>query len=167
MQSTFVFQQPNIEQRLRALRRANFQLIELELYNYRWSRQMLAQALRELDLIADSTVMAPPPDEDRVQTSRYLSDIVAERAEELMRERRHTVAVLQETARRLDAIEYMLRRLEQDPEPAKKRLVELRYFEGRLTDEAIQQELGISARTLRRWRREAVEVVAGRLGLLV
>jgi len=167
MQSTFVFQQPNIEQRLRALRRANFQLIELELYNYRWSRQMLAQALRELDLIADSTVMALPPDEDRVQTSRYLSDIVAERAEELMRERRHTVAVLQETARRLDAIEYMLRRLEQDPEPAKKRLVELRYFEGRLTDEAIQQELGISARTLRRWRREAVEVVAGRLGLLV
>lgn len=167
MQSTFVFQQSNIEQRLRALRRANFQLIELELYNYRWSRQMLAQALRELDLIADSTVMAPPPDEDRVQTSRYLSDIVAERAEELMRERRHTVAVLQETARRLDAIEYMLRRLEQDPEPAKKRLVELRYFEGRLTDEAIQQELGISARTLRRWRREAVEVVAGRLGLLV
>lgn len=142
-------------------------MIELELYNYRWSRQMLAQALRELDLIADSTVMAPPLDEERVQTSRYPSDIVAERAEELMRERRHTVAVLQETARRLDAVEYMLRRLEQDSEPAKKRLVELRYFEGRLTDEAIRQELGISESTFRRWRREAVEIVAERLGLIV
>lgn len=72
---------------------------------------MLAQALREVNIVADSTVMPASIDEARVQTSWYLHDIVAQRAEELMRERRPTVAVLQETARRLDAIQYMLRRL--------------------------------------------------------
>lgn len=167
MRSAIATQEPNIDRRLRALRRANFRMIEQELYNYRWSRQMLAQALKELNVVADSTVMSAPTDEDRVQTSCYLADIVSQRAEELMRERAYTVAVLTETARRLDAIDYMLRRLEQDVEKGKKRLVEMRYFEGRLTDEAIQEELGISARTFRRWRREAVEIVAQRLGLLV
>jgi len=167
--------EPTIEQRLRALRRANAKMIEQELYHYRWSRTMLATALRELDLLADSTVMPSPPDQDRVQTSRYLSDIVAERAERLMDERRYTVAVLYETARRLDAIEWMLRRLDADV----RRFVEMKWIgvwekdaggrerERRYEDAEIEKALGVSSRTLRRWKQEVVGMVAGRLGLLV
>lgn len=160
-------QQPNVERRLRALRRANFRMIEAELYNYRWSKSILAQALRELNVMADSTVMAAPTDEPRVQTSWYLNDIVFHRAEELIKQQRYTAAALRETARRLEAIEYMLRRLDQDPEKNKRRLIEMRYFDGRLSDEAIRQELAISESTFRRWRREAVELVAERLGVVV
>ena len=155
---------PNIDQRLRQLRRANAKLIELELYNYRWSREMLARALENLNLVADSTVLSPPPNEARVQTSRYLADIVAKRAAELLEERRYTVAVLQETARRLEAIEYMLKQLD---EP-RRRFVELKWFnEKRVDDKEIEKALGISSRTLRRWKRDAIEIVASRLGLLV
>jgi len=156
---------PNIDQRLRQLRRANAKLIELELYNYRWSREMLARALENLNLVADSTVLSPPPNEARVQTSRYLADIVAKRAAELLEERRYTVAVLQETARRLDAIEYMVRRLKVDA-PRKAEAIERIYFQGE-AEEEVRKVLNVTDRTIRRWKREAVEIVADRLGLLV
>lgn len=164
MQPMTITRESTAGDRLRSLRRANFRMIEAELYNYRWSRKMLVQVLRELNLVADSTVMAPPLDEDRVQTSRYFADIVAQRAEELANERAYTVAVLQETARRLEAIEYMLKQLD---EP-RRRFVELKWFnEKRVDDKEIEKALGISSRTLRRWKRDAIEIVASRLGLLV
>jgi|SRR5690625_2470333 len=153
--------------RLRSLKRANVRMIETELYNYHHSKQLLANSLKELNVIADSTVVTMPPDEDRVQSSGYLSDIVASRAGELATMRTYTIAVLTETARRLDAIDYMLQRLKVDPEPKKIEAIQKRYFENRLTDEGIQMELGISESTLRRWRRSAIEIVASRLGLLV
>lgn len=156
---------PKIDQRLRALRRANTKLIELELYNYKWSKKMLAEALKELELVADSTVLAPPLNEERVQTSRYFADIVARRAEALWEERRYTIAVLQETARRLDAIEYMVRRLRADA-PRKAEAIERIYFEGE-AEEKVREALGVTDRTIRRWKRDAVEIVASRLGLLV
>lgn len=164
---SMVMTKQNGARRLNGLRRANFRTIEAELYNYHHSRQLLAEYLKELDVIADSTVVTMPADEDRVQSSNYLSDIVATRAGELAAMKEYTVAVLLETARRLDAIDYMLRRLKVDPEPRKLEAIQKRYFENRFTDEGIQMELGVSERTLRRWRREAIEIVAARLGIIV
>lgn len=152
---------------LRQIKRANFRRIELELQGYYLSRKMLAESLVELNVIADSTIVTRPPDEERVQSSGYLSDIVASRVIEVDKYRTHTLMVLKETARWLDAIAYMLDQLKIDPEPRKQDLVRLKYFENRLTDEGIQMELGISESTFRRWRRQVVEMVATRLGLLV
>lgn len=43
-------------------------------------------------------------------------------------------------------------------------MIQLKYIEQRLTDQGIQEELGISEGTYRRWRNEFIGLIAERLG---
>lgn len=139
-------QQENKLQRER--RRANFRLIERELYCYELTKRRLAEMRSD---IIDSTPVSDVP------TRAGHGDPTANTVLRL------NSAALVEAAKRLAAIESVCREL-RERRPEQYRLLRLRYFEQRLTDVGIQMELHISPRTFRRWRREIVQMVADRLG---
>lgn len=128
-------------------KRANFRLIEKELYCYESTKKEY-ERLRD-DIINRTAV----PD---VPVYMGPGNPTLARAIELQS------AVLIETGRRLAAIEQALEIIKR--EPIRWQLVRLKYFEGRLTDQGIMNELHLSERTFRRWRREFIELIAERLG---
>lgn len=69
-----------------------------------------------------------------------------------------------EIERRVEAIEYALSVVARSKEPNWMRLVELKYWDNRLTHAGIASELNISRATFHRWRRKFIELIADRLG---
>lgn len=131
------------------LKRANFRLIEQELYHYTERRKMLEEM--RLDIIESGgqpeiPVYCGPGD----QTARKAIKL-------------RTSVAIYETERRLKAIEDALKVTERI-EPEKYKLVKLKYFEQRLTNQGIMEELNISATTFYRWRQEFIQTIAERLG---
>lgn len=133
--------------KLKDVKRANFRLIEKELYCYEPTKADYERARED---IFNKTVTPEVP----VYTGP--GDPTVFRAMALQS------SVLIETGRRLAAIEHALEVIKK--EPAREKLVRLKYFEGRLTDEGIMSELHLPERTFRRWRREFVSLIAARLG---
>lgn len=136
----------------RRVRVATLRLIEAEIRQYHVTRRMLAEM--------EETICAPKA----VEYGEPLiavghGDPTASKAIVMM-----TSAELCEVRRRLEAIEYMLNVLAASPEPGRLELIRLRYWDRRLTDKGICERLNISERTLYRWRREALELAAERLG---
>jgi RinA family phage transcriptional activator len=131
------------------LKRANFKLIEKELYHYLARK---AELEHERNNILNGTAFP----EVCIQSGPGNS--TQSKAMQLQS------GVLMETARRLAAIEYGIQRLRTSPEPMRWELVKKKYFENRLTHEGIMAELCIGHDTFYRWRREFVELVAERLG---
>jgi RinA family phage transcriptional activator len=58
----------------------------------------------------------------------------------------------------------MLRVVKASPEPGRYDLIRLAYWDRRFTVKGICDQLSISERTYYRWRREALQLVAERLG---
>lgn len=134
-----------------SIRRANFKMIELELYNYH-------ESLQELEVMKNDIIESTASGEGlRVQNG--VTDVTCRKADALM-----SSVAIRETERRVKAIEHAVNLLECHPDKDRIKLLKLKYFDKHLTDYGIQQEIGISERTYRNWRREIIQLVADRLG---
>lgn len=162
-----------------ALKRSNFRTIEMELYNYRETKQDvavgLAADLKELEEAAyysrqiSATASKggeedPNIDPSFIRPQGGYSDPTLFKTEHVMSVRRRMIRQYQETLRRLEAIEWMLQCLESDPEPGKLRLIEMKYFNHAGSNDILMEKLGVSRATFYRWQREAIRLVAYRLG---
>ena len=136
----------------RHIRNATLRLIEAEIRNY----HQTIETLRELE----ESIALPGQGEFGDGTrSTEPGDPTPARAYKMM-----TSAQLLEIRRRVDAIEYMLRVLKASPEPGRYELIRLAYWDGRYTVMGICDKLNIGKTTYYRWRREALQLVAERLG---
>ena len=135
------------------IRQANLRLIEAEIRNY----HQTVRDLRELEEAVALPGAVGDPAEHVVRTQP--GDPTPGRAIKLM-----TSAYIREIRRRVDAIEYMLTVLKASPEAGRYELVRLAYWDGRFTVKGICDQLNISQATYYRWRKEALQLVAERLG---
>ena len=128
-------------------------MLEAEIRNYHQTLQTLRELEESIALpgqqgeLSDSTRSTDPGDPTPARAHRMM-----------------TSAQLLEIRRRVEAIEYMLRVVKASPEPARYKLIELAYWDGRYTVMGICDRLKISERTYYRWRREILELVAEKLG---
>ena len=136
----------------RHIRNATLRLIEAEIRNY----HQTIQTLRELE---ESIALPGQGEFGNGTRSTEPGDPTPARAYKMM-----TSAQLLEIRRRVDAIEYMLRVVQASPEPGRYDLIRLAYWDRRFTVKGICDQLSISERTYYRWRREALQLVAERLG---
>lgn len=136
----------------RIIRTANMRLIEAEIRNYH-------ETVAEMQELEDDLLAEQQANELGVRVSSGVSDPTPRKAIRLM-----TSAQLNEMRRRVNAIQYMLRVLEGHPEPARLEHIRLMYWDGRYTVQGICDKLGISERTYYYWRREALQLVADKLG---
>jgi hypothetical protein len=139
----------NIPANERELKRANFRLIEKEVYHYVARCKQVAQWRTNIIYatnIPDVAVQSDPGDTTANKAIKLQSGVMAE------------------IIRRLEAIEWACNVYKQHPESARWELVKLKYFEGRLTNDGIMQELSIGHDTFYRWRNEFIQLIADRLG---
>ena len=137
----------------RHIRNASLRLIEAEIRNY----HQTLKDLRELEE-AVAYPAAIGDFSDRVPSAGP-NDPTPARAHRMM-----TSAQLLEIRRRVEAIGQMLRVLKASPEPGRYELIRLAYWDGRYTVMGICDKLNIGKTTYYRWRREALQLVAERLG---
>ena len=135
------------------IKRANFKMIEAELYCYEESKE-------QLELLREDIIESTPIQEVNVKTSP--GDPTQTKAIKLVNNRE-----IIEMERRLKAIDKAIEVLKTSNEPRKYELLHMKYFERRYTDVGICMELGISERTFYRWRREIIELIANFLGCRV
>jgi RinA family phage transcriptional activator len=135
------------------LRRATFRYVEAELYDYPYTRQNI-DSLRE-DIIDAGVRLEAATLQARVQSNRVY-DPTESKGVRLVTNKRLTR--MQET---VEAIDRVWARLDED----KRRLVELKYWDGRYTDKGIAEQLHASMRTYYRWRQGIVYAVAVEMGL--
>lgn len=135
------------------IKRANFKMIEAELYCYEESK-------RQLELLREEIIESTPSHEISVKTSP--GDPTQTKVIKLVNNRE-----IIEMERRLKAIDKAIEVLKTSNEPRKYQLLHMKYFERRYTDVGICMELGISERTFYRWRREIIELIANFLGCRV
>ena len=136
----------------RHIRNATLRLIEAEIRNY----HQTIETLRELE---ESIALPGQGEFGNGTRSTEPGDPTPSRAYRMM-----TSAQLLEIRRRVDAIEYMLRVVKSSPEPGRYELIRLAYWDGRYTVMGICDKLNIGKTTYYRWRREALQLVAERLG---
>jgi RinA family phage transcriptional activator len=141
-----------VTRRDRHIRNASLRLIEAEIRNYH-------QTLKGLQELEESIALPGQGEFGNGTRSTEPGDPTPARAYKMM-----TSAQLLEIRRRVDAIEYMLRVVQASPEPGRYDLIRLAYWDGRYTVRGICDRLSISERTYYRWRREALQLVAERLG---
>lgn len=135
------------------LRQLNYKVIEAELYSYHSNKEQYSRLRQQT--FEEST------SGDGIRIKGKISDPTAKKVLAL------TSAVMLETERRLKAIDYVLRLLSKPEESGKTELVRMKYFERELTDQGIQMHLNISQSTFTRWKREVIELIAERLGIIV
>lgn len=136
----------------RHIRNATLRLIEAEIRNY----HQTIETLREIE----ESIALPGQGEFGDGTrSTEPGDPTPSRAYRMM-----TSAQLLEIRRRVEAIGQMLRVLKASPEPGRYDLIRLAYWDGRYTVMGICDKLNIGKTTYYRWRREALQLVAERLG---
>jgi RinA family phage transcriptional activator len=135
------------------IKRANFKMIEAELYCYHESK-------KQLELLREEIIESTPSQEISVKSSP--GDPTQTKAIKLVNNRE-----IIEMERRLKAIDKAIEILKTNNESRKYELLKMKYFERRYTDVGICMELGISERTFYRWRREIIELIANFLGCRV
>ncbi len=135
------------------IKRANFKMIEAELYCYHESK-------KQLELLREEIIESIPSQEISVKSSP--GDPTQTKAIKLVNNRE-----IIEMERRLKAIDKAIEILKTNNESRKYELLKMKYFERRYTDVGICMELGISERTFYRWRREIIELIANFLGCRV
>ena len=136
----------------RHIRNASLRLIEAEIRNYH-------QTLKDLRELEESIALPGQGEFGDGTRSTEPGDPTPSRAIRMM-----TSAQLLEIRRRVEAIEYMLRVVKASPEPGRYELIRLAYWDGRYTVMGICDKLNIGKTTYYRWRREALQLVAERLG---
>lgn len=134
----------------RARKKATFELIEREVESYHELKMWLDE--EKMAIIESS-----PSSEVAVQSGP--SNPTASKTIKL----RSSKTIL-EIERRVDAIEYALGVVKRSGEANWMRLIQLKYWDNRLTNAGITAELHISRATFHRWRRKFVELVAEYLG---
>ena len=132
-----------------SIERANFKAIEAELYGY-------LDTKKEIELMEEEILEGSPFQEVAVQ-SGTTGDTTANKAIKLASSKE-----LLEVRRRINAIERALLILQQNE--TKLRLLQMKYFERKYTDQGIMMELCISDRTFYRWRKEIVQLIGSYLG---
>ncbi|GMG96835.1 DUF1492 domain-containing protein [Tepidimicrobium xylanilyticum] len=135
------------------IKRANFKMIEAELYCYHESK-------KQLELLREEIIESTPQQEVSVKSGP--GDPTQTKAIKLVNNRE-----IIEMERRLKAIDKAIEVLKTSNESRKYELLKMKYFERRYTDVGICMELGISERTFYRWRREIIELIANFLGCRV
>ncbi len=135
------------------IKRANFKMIEAELYCYHESK-------KQLELLREEIIESTPSQEISVKSSP--GDPTQTKAIKLVNNRE-----IIEMERRLKAIDKAIEILKTNNESRKYELLKMKYFERRYTDVGICMELGISERSFYRWRREIIELIANFLGCRV
>lgn len=132
---------------------SNFKMIEAELYCYQESK-------KELELMEEEILESTAYQEVAVQ-SGTTGDTTANKALKLVSSRE-----ILEVKRRLGAIEKAINILKCGDEK-KLKLLEMKYFERRYTDQGIANELFIDRATFYRWRNEIISLIATYLGCRV
>lgn len=134
-----------------SIERANFRLIESELYSFH-------DTLQELENLKKDIILSTPARESEIRSTDISNETQA-RALNLV-----SSPEILELSRRVNAIQFAIDILTQAPEPRKYDLLRLKYFERRLTDSGIMRELSIEQATFYRWRREIIQLIANKLG---
>ena len=133
------------------MKRATYRYIEAEIYDY-------PSTVGEITRLRQEIIEGGSPDDTqtRVQSNR-ISDPTADRATRLVMDKR---------LRRLEEVRNAIDRVYQNLDPDRKRLVEMKYWEKRLTHTGIAEDLHIGERTFYRWKDEIITAIAEELGLL-
>jgi RinA family phage transcriptional activator len=139
-----------VTRRDRHIRNASLRLIEAEIRNYH-------QTVRDLRELEES--IADPGTREEPVVNSGPGDPTPARAIRMM-----TSTQLMEIRRRVGAIEHMLEILRAHPESGRHELIRLAYWDGRYTVKGICDKLSIGKTTYYRWRRDALEIIAERLG---
>jgi len=140
--------------RSREIRRASIRLIEAEIRAYPETLQSLKEIEQEI-----AEPHSPGAYIGLAKTTGH-SDPTAKKALKMMESPR-----VREIHRRVSAIRRMIRILKASPDPGRYKLIELTYWSnGRYDVEGVCRKLNISRSTYNRWKREALEIVAERLG---
>lgn len=147
---------------------ANFRAIEAELYNIIQTKR--EHEIRKKEILYGSPIPREQELGTKVQENR-LGDVTTHKVMRLL------AKIMQEEERRIKAIEYILRlyglqlkegTAKQIPDwqgdEAKRKLVQLKYFDRRYTDRGIMEEIACSPRAFYKWRREFVQLIADELG---
>ncbi len=129
-------------------KQATYKLLEIEIRQYHGLKQRLDE---QRDFIIRATQKCDVPSKTGPGNPTLLTVL-----------RLQNCPIVEELERRVRAVGWALSIIEKDP--AKKRFVELKYFEDRLTDAGIMKELGVASRTLYRWRVELLHMIATKLG---
>ncbi len=131
------------------IRQATYRLIEAELRNYHATKKELEQM--RLDVLEETWAV-----EVAVETGP--GDPTAAKGMRLA-----GLAVL-EISKRVAAIEKCLKAYGGHNDGRRIKAIEWLYFEGHLTINGVADKLGVSGRTIRRWKNEFVGLVAAELG---
>lgn len=131
------------------IEKANFKLIEAELYCYEETK-------KELEQLKDEIIQSSTYQEVAVQTGTT-GDTTASKALKLV-----SSSVIMEMERRINVIEKVLDMFKDSP--LKLELIKLKYFERRYTDIGIAQKLNISEKTFYRWKKEIIQFISMYLG---
>lgn len=135
--------------RYSTIEKANFKLIENELSNFHYSKNLLEELKEE---IINGKGIAP-----EIRGSG-ISKPTESKAMRLL----SSIHIL-EMQKRINAIESVLKELPS----IKLELIEEKYFKHTLTNFGIMQKLNIEQATYYRYRREIIELIADRLGWLI
>ncbi len=132
--------------------KANFKLIEVELYNYHETRLLIENEKEDI-IDASPSVEASSKSRPGKPTESKAVKMLSSKA-------------LIEAERRINAIANVLNQLEAMGEQDKLKLIKLKYFdiEKKYTDMGVWSELNIGQATYYRWRKEIVELIALKLG---
>ena len=130
---------------------SKFRYVEAELYSY-------PETLNEIELIREQILesTSQPDTMARVQSSGK-SDPTGARAALLFTHRR-----LRHLEQVRDAIDHAFNKLP----PEKQKLIQLKYWEKRLANKGVAEELFVSEMTFYRWREQIVVAVAYEMGLV-
>lgn len=140
--------------RSREIRRASIRLIEAEIRAYPETLQSLKEIEQEI-----AGLHSPGAYIGLAKTTGH-SDPTAKKALKMIESPK-----VRELRRRVGAIRRMIRILKASPDPGRYKLIELTYWSnGRYDVEGICRKLNIGRSTYNRWKREALEIVAERLG---
>ena len=132
------------------MNRATFRYVESELYTYQ-------DLCREIEDLRTDIIEGVPAADENGGKSYEISDPAFNKAAQLVTNRR-----LQWMERSIKAISCVL--LQTDEQ--KRRLIELKYWDGRLSNTGIAEALNIELSTFYRWRRAVVHAVAVEMGLI-
>ena len=145
-------------QKDRKIRRLNFRIIEAEIVNYHQSKKQLSEYVANLQTITfpgrnmDETGITPKGGMPGDPTARQAIKLA---------EAHEMVGVMQEMARRVEAIEWALGRLTD----GHRKLAKLYYWsQTYYSPERVAEELHIGRPTFFRWRKQIVRLIAQRLG---
>lgn len=134
------------------MKKAIFRYIEAELYDYHQTKRLLEEL--KLDIIEEG----PQPDLLVLSMDKMrISNPTLTKTTRLLTNKR--ITKMSET---VTAIRKVYSRLPGE----KQRLVELKYWDGKYSNQGVAEEANISIATFYRWRREVVVGVAIELGLV-